>query len=149
MPREKTMPATRIGRSDATRRSGWAEKGYDNPIHPERFQATYERRLARSVGLTQFGVNLVDLGPGSYSSLRHWHETEDEFVYVVAGTLVLIDDTGEHVLEAGSFVGFPAGERNAHHLVNRSSDTASYLVVGTRNPGQDVVHYPDDGIGPV
>jgi uncharacterized cupin superfamily protein len=99
--------------------------------------------------MTQFGVNLVELGPGSYSSLRHWHEREDEFVYVVSGELVLIDNSGEHRLATGTFAGFPAGEANAHHLVNRSDQPASYLVVGSRAQGKDTVHYPDDDLGPI
>ena len=124
-------------------------KSFKNPIKPELFAGNHEARLGSSVGLTQFGVNPVRLDPGSISSLRHWHEGEDEFVYVLDGRLTLVDENGEHALEAGSFVGFPAGVANAHQLVNRSDRTATFLAVGSRRPGQDTVHYPDDGLGPI
>jgi uncharacterized cupin superfamily protein len=106
-----------------------------------------ERRLARLLGITQFGVNHVLLEPGAYSALRHWHEQEDEFVYVLSGELVLIDESGEHRLAEGMFAAFPAGEANAHHLANRSSASASFLSIGTRHRGEEVIHYPDDVLG--
>ena len=89
------------------------------------------------------------LEPGSISALRHWHEAEDEFVYVLSGILTLIDDNGEHTMEQGSFAGFPVGCTNAHHLVNRSNASAIFIVVGSRKPGEEKIHYPDDAIGPI
>ena len=121
----------------------------DNPIKPELFRGFHEGRLGELVGVAQFGVNHVTLEPGSISALRHWHEAEDEFVYVLSGRLTLVDDNGEHELTEGSFAGFPAGCPNAHHLQNRSEGPASFIVVGSRNPGADTVHYPDDDLGPV
>ena len=117
-------------------------------IKPELFEGHREAWLAKAVGLNQFGVNHVTLEPGACSSLRHWHEGEDEFVLVLTGAVVLIDENGEHLLEAGDYAGFPAGAPNAHHLVNTSAVPASLLVVGTRKRGEDRIHYPDDGIGP-
>jgi uncharacterized cupin superfamily protein len=99
-------------------------------------------RLGDAGGLTQFGVNLVTLQPGALSSLRHWHEREDEFVLVTAGQLTLIEDDGEHVLGPGDAAAFPAGAANGHHLVNRSDAPAMFLVVGTRAPSE-VAHYSD------
>jgi uncharacterized cupin superfamily protein len=96
------------------------------------------------LGVTQFGVNHLTLAPGSYSALRHWHEQEDEFVFVLEGELVLIDDNGEHPLVAGTYAAFPAGEPNAHHLCNRSSEPARLLSIGTRHRGAEIIHYPDD-----
>ncbi len=87
--------------------------------------------------------------PGSISALRHWHEAEDKFVYVLSGELTLVDDNGEHALTEGSFAGFPAGSPNAHHLQNRSEWPASFTVAGSRRPGASTVHYPDDDLGPV
>jgi uncharacterized cupin superfamily protein len=113
-------------------------------VRPEWFAGNHEAKLGQAVGVTQFGVNHVILEPGAASALRHWHEGEDEFVYVLSGQLTLIDETGEHALAAGSFVGFPAGEPNGHHLVNRSKAPATFLSVGTRKPGLETVHYPDD-----
>jgi len=122
---------------------------YVDPIEPERFAGRHLAALGKPVGMTQLGVNHVTLDPGAMSSLRHWHEAEDELVYVLSGELVLVDEHGEHPLRADSFVGFPAGEANAHHLQNRSGAPASFLAVGSRRPGADVVHYPDHDLGPI
>jgi uncharacterized cupin superfamily protein len=100
------------------------------------------RQLGVAAGLTQFGVNLTTLPPGAWSSQRHWHEHEDEFIYVLEGEVVLIEDDGEHVLRVGSSAGFKAGVHNGHHLVNRSDRNAVLLTVGTRND-QDFGEYPD------
>jgi uncharacterized cupin superfamily protein len=91
------------------------------------------RRLGEAVGLTQFGVNLVSLPPGAWSSQRHWHALEDELVYVVSGELTLVTDAGAEPLRAGECAGFKAGVRDGHCLQNRSSNEAVFLVVGTRN----------------
>lgn len=120
-----------------------------NPIKPELFAGRREAQLGKVVGLTQFGVNHITLEPGSIASLRHWHENEDEFVYVLSGVLTLLDDNGQHTLKEGSFAGFPAGVANAHHLKNLSDAVASFLVVGTRKVGRETVHYPDDPLGAV
>lgn len=94
-------------------------------------------------GLTQFGVNLVTLGPGALSSLRHWHEEQDEFLIVTQGVCTLIDDNGETDLLPGDCAAFPAGDPNGHHLVNKSDKPAAFLVVGTRTP-TEVGHYSDE-----
>lgn len=101
-----------------------------------------KQRLGDAVGLTDFGVNLVRLPPGSASAQRHWHSHEDEFVYVLTGELTLVTDAGEQRLAAGDAAGFPAGEANGHHFVNRGSEAASYLEVGSRK-AEDAVTYPD------
>jgi uncharacterized cupin superfamily protein len=90
-------------------------------------------RLGDAGGLTQFGVNLLTLEPGVWSSQRHWHALEDEFVQVLEGEVVLIDDSGEQIMRAGDCAAFKAGDRNGHHLQNRSSVPAKLLVVGSRN----------------
>jgi uncharacterized cupin superfamily protein len=100
------------------------------------------RRLGDAAGLTQFGVNLLTLAPGVWSSQRHWHAAEDEFVYVIAGEVVLIDDDGEHLLRSGDCAGFQAGDRNGHHFINRSKGDAVLLVVGSRDEA-DYGEYPD------
>jgi uncharacterized cupin superfamily protein len=91
------------------------------------------QRLGEAANLTQFGVNLLQLRPGSWSSQRHWHTHEDEFVYVLDGEVVLVMDAGEEVLQAGDCVGFKAGIRDGHCLQNRSSRDAQLLIVGSRN----------------
>ena len=103
-----------------------------------------EISLGDTVGLEQFGVRLERLPPGSRSSHRHWHETEDEFVYVLSGELVLVEDT-ESTLRAGDAAGWRAGLPVAHCLENRSSDEATILIVGTRSKA-GVVHYPDHDV---
>lgn len=100
-------------------------------------------RLGDAAGLSQFGVNLLRLSPGVWSSQRHWHSAEDEFVYVLAGEVVLVSDAGEEVLRTGDCAGFKAGEPDGHHLQNRTDVEAVVLEVGTRNPDQDGAEYPD------
>lgn len=95
-------------------------------------------------GLVQFGAHPERLPPGSRSSHRHWHETEDEFVYVVSGELVLVEDE-ESVLRAGDAAAWAAGAPVGHCLENRSAAEAVYLTVGARAPA-GVVHYPDHGV---
>lgn len=90
-------------------------------------------RLSDAAGLTQFGVNLLTLKPGVWSSQRHWHEKEDEFVYVIEGEVVLVTDAGEEVLRVGECAGFKAGVRDGHKLENRSNADARLLVVGSRD----------------
>lgn len=92
------------------------------------------RRLGDAGGLRDFGVNLMTLPPGGWSSQRHWHTEEDEFVYVLEGELTLVEDDAETVLHPGDCAAFPKGTGNGHHLQNRSSATATYLEVGSRSP---------------
>ena len=100
------------------------------------------RRLGDAFGLNQFGVNLLELPPGAWSSQRHWHERQDEFVYVVEGEVTLVTNEGDTVLTAGMVAGFRAGEANGHHLTNRSNAVARVLEVGTRTT-EETAHYPD------
>src|SRR3954468_24716171 len=117
--------------------------------YPEAFRSRVadrvKRRLGDACGLTKFGVNLVTLQPGAESALRHWHTLEDEFVYVLSGEVVLITDAGEQTLGAGMCAGYPAGSRDAHHMINRSNAPAQYLEVGNRIDG-DNAFYPDDDL---
>jgi len=92
------------------------------------------QRLGNAGGLSDFGVNLTHLPPGGWSSQRHWHSHEDEFVYVLEGELVLREDDGETVLRAGDCAAFPKNTGNGHHMINRSAMTAVYLEVGSRSP---------------
>jgi len=107
--------------------------GYPAPFNAP-CAARTRRRLGDAGGLKDFGVNLMTLPPGGWSSQRHWHSHEDEFVYVLEGTLTLVEDQGETPLTAGEFACFPKGTGNGHHLINRSGATAVYLEVGSRHP---------------
>jgi len=100
------------------------------------------RALGDAVGLTQFGVNLSRLPPGSASSQRHWHENEDELIYVLEGELVLVEDGGETVLRPGDAAGWKAGATNGHQLINKSQRDALFLEIGTR-AAHERAHYPD------
>ena len=115
-------------------------------IYPPEFAPVVNGRSKRALGdqfgLTQYGVNFTVLAPGASSALRHWHAEEDEFVYVIEGDLVLIDDQGAHALTAGMCAGFKAGVANGHKLENRSGNNASYLEIGTRSP-EETANYPD------
>ncbi len=104
-----------------------------------------KKALGDFFGLSQFGVNQTVLVPDSASALRHWHAEEDEFVYIISGELTLVTDEGETILSAGECAGFPAGRPNGHVLVNRSSEPASYLEIGTRSQ-KDEVTFPDDDL---
>jgi uncharacterized cupin superfamily protein len=110
----------------------------------ERFGAFELLRYSQLGGLTQFGAYVETLQPGSLSADRHWHEQEDEFLYVLSGEATVIEDDGAHVLGPGDAACWPAGTPNGHHVANRSEAPCTYLIVGTRAP-RDVVHYPDDG----
>jgi uncharacterized cupin superfamily protein len=101
--------------------------------------------LGTHFGLTHFGVNLTRLPPGSISAARHSHSRQDEFVYILEGTPVLVTSVGETLLRPGMCAGFKAGSGNAHQLCNRSETTVVYLEIGDRTVG-DVVTYPDDDI---
>jgi uncharacterized cupin superfamily protein len=115
--------------------------GYPAP-HDAPCRMRHRLQLGNAAGLSQFGVNLLTLKPGVWSSQRHWHHQEDEFVYILSGEVVLITDAGEEVLKAGDCAGFPANDGNGHHLVNRSNADATLLEVGTRSNGDSGV-YPD------
>jgi len=121
-------------------------KARTGTIYPAPYAAALvgreKRVLGDLFGLTQFGVNLTTLQPGAWSSQRHWHEREDEFIYVVDGEIVLIDDAGEHVLTPGMCAGFKAGVANGHHLVNKSGKAATYLEIGARSINE-IGHYTE------
>ncbi|HMK40168.1 MAG TPA: cupin domain-containing protein [Methyloceanibacter sp.] len=116
---------------------GGYPRPYDAPI-----AGREKRALGDPLGLEQFGVNLTTLRPGAWSSQRHWHENEDEFVYVVEGEITLVTDSGETVLRPGMAAGFPAGNPDGHHLINRTDKPALYLEVGTR-AASEVAEYSD------
>lgn len=136
MPDKPAIAATSI---DAIHHSSYPE-----PFR-SRMGEREKRRLGEPFGLNQYGVNLVILGPGGQSALRHWHTHEDELIYILSGELVLVTDAGEQVVGPGMVVGFPGGSQNAHHFLNRSPAPAQYLEIGSRIE-EDMAYYPDDDL---
>ncbi len=114
--------------------------------YPAPFAALASGRIKQALGaaggLTDFGVNLTRLPPGAWSSQRHWHSREDEFVYVLSGELTLITEAGEQTLCAGDCAAFAGNVPDGHHLINRGREMAVYLEVGSRHD-DDTCHYPD------
>jgi uncharacterized cupin superfamily protein len=132
------MPKIDIAAVPELKRCGYPSP-YDQPC-----RGRSRKRLGDAGGLSQFGVNLLTLEPGAWSAQRHWHDGEDEFVYMVSGELVLIADEGEQILRPGDCAAFPKNDGNGHHLVNRSNASAVCLEVGTRTQGDgDMCYYPD------
>ena len=131
------MPKIDIDSAPTGHGTGYPEE-FAGPCKPRR-----RWRLGDAVGLDQFGVNLLRLPAGAWSSQRHWHEGEDEFVWVLEGEVVLVEDDGETVLRAGDCAGWKAGDANGHCLQNRGDRDAVYLEIGSRRPEADGCDYPD------
>jgi uncharacterized cupin superfamily protein len=123
------------------------QTGYPEPF-ASRVAGRAKRALGDFFGLTNFGVNLTRLEPGAVSSVRHAHSAQDEFVYVLRGSPVLVTDGGETELCPGMCAGFPKGSRDAHQLVNPGPDVVEFLEIGDRCAGDTVV-YPDDDLAAV
>jgi len=129
------MPKLKLDAYPLTNATGYP------PEHAAEVAGRWYRRLGPGSGLTQFGVSQVTLKPGAWSSQRHWHEGEDEFVVVLAGEAYLVDDTGEHVMSPGDCASFPAGQPNGHVLQNRGLTDCVFIAVGQTSKTD--CHYPD------
>ncbi len=118
-------------------------------IYPQPYAALVEGRLKRKLGeyfgLRNFGVNLTHLSPGAISALAHHHSKQDEFIFILEGTLTLVLGKEEFVLNPGECYGFKAGTGIAHQLINRTQLSAKYLEIGDRTEG-DEVEYPNDDL---
>jgi|GEM_PF-168825 len=154
MPQSQALPgATILTMSEETKRVAAFAQSIPprdkKTIYPEQFASRVAGREKRPLGdffgLKNFGVNLTRLAPGAESALRHSHEKQDEFVYILEGTPTLVTDAGEEELGPGMCVGFRAGTGNAHHLINRSSADVVCLEVGDRTPNESA-SYPDDDL---
>jgi uncharacterized cupin superfamily protein len=115
---------------------------YPKPFNEPCELQTYAR-IGRANGLTEFGVNMTRLFPGGWSSQRHWHTHEDEFVMVLEGEVVLVTDAGEEVMRAGDCAAFKAAIPDGHHFINRSAHDAVILEVGNADSARDRCDYPD------
>lgn len=102
---------------------------YPSPFDRE-VKDRWHRRLAKATGLTDFGVSHVTLKPGAWSSHRHWHDGEDEFLVMIDGEATLVEDEGPVALRVGDCVAWPKGRANGHHLRNESGSDCTFIVVG-------------------
>jgi uncharacterized cupin superfamily protein len=125
------MPKIKLDAIPQTNATGYPSP-FDAPV-----QGRWYRRLAPASGLTDFGASHVVLKPGAWSSQRHWHDGEDEFVVIISGEAVLVEDEGEVVVRAGDCIAFPKGNPNGHHLINRSDADCVFVAIGggTRSGG--------------
>jgi len=129
------MPKIELAAIEQTNRTGYPQE-YAGAV-----AGRWVRKLGPAAGLADFGVSHVVLKPGAASSQRHWHEDEDEFVVMLSGEAVLIEDGSRTMLRGGDMASFPKGDPNGHHLVNESDEDCVFLAVG-RVPLGDA-HYPD------
>ena len=119
------MPKLDLERIEQTNRTGYPSP-YDKDV-----AGRWYRRLAPAGGLTQFGASHVTLKPGAWSSQRHWHDEEDEFLVMLSGQAVLVEDSGHTVLRAGDCAAWPKGNTNGHHLRNESDSDCTFVVIGS------------------
>ena len=138
---EKPFPVALIA-SDVPPRS--PKTNYPEPF-ASRMDGREKRPLGNAFGLKNLSVNLTRLVPGGSSALRQTHTKQDEFVYVLQGTATLVTDSGRTQLAAGMCAGFRAGDPDAHHLRNESSEDVIYLEIGDRSP-DDAAAYPGDDL---
>jgi uncharacterized cupin superfamily protein len=129
------MPKLDLDAIEATNRTGYP------PPHDAPMARRHYRRIAPAAGIVDFGISHVTLAPGGISSQRHWHEGEDEFVVMLEGEAVLVEEGSESVMRAGDCAAFAKGVPNGHHLVNRSGAPCSFVAVG--KPAATDCHYPD------
>jgi len=129
------MPKLDLDVIQQTNRTGYPPP-YDAPMTKRHY-----RRIAPAAGIEDFGISHVTMEPGGISSQRHWHEGEDEFVVMLEGEAMLVEDEGESVMRAGDCAVFLKGVANGHHLVNRSDAPCTFLAIG--KPAASDCHYPD------
>ena len=139
--REQILPIAIVAADAAPRTK---PSNYPEPF-ASRVAGREKRPLGDLFGLTNFGVNLTCLHPGAQSALRHAHRTQDEFVYILQGSPMLVTDAGETQLIPGMCAGFKAGTGDGHHLINRTNQEVIYLEMGDRSPGDEGT-YPDDDL---
>jgi uncharacterized cupin superfamily protein len=124
------MPKINLATIEQTSRTGYP------PPFNQAVAGRHYRRLAPATGLTDFGVSEVTLDPGAWSSQRHWHDGEDEFLVMVEGEAVLVEDDGRTVMRPGDLAAWPKGDTNGHHLINESDTPCRFIVFsGGKNTG--------------
>ncbi len=111
---------------------------YDHHDEPMGFDAPF----AGYFGLSRIGIHHQRLLPGRRTSFPHAEKTEEEFVYVIAGTPDVWLDGQLHRLGPGDAVGFPAGTGLAHSFLNNTETEVQLLVVGDRSRSDNRIVYP-------
>lgn len=129
----------KISISDIIARAG---SNYPAPFHEPCMDRT-GLDLSAAGGLTQFGIKMITLAPGAWSSQRHWHSHEDELVYIISGQPTFVDDNGPQELAPGDVTSHPANDGNGHHMKNDTDSDVVFMVVGGRTPETDHAYYPD------
>lgn len=115
----------------------WVEKAHE----PTRFR---RRQLGKAAGSERLGCSLYELPPGSQSWPYHYHEANEEALYVLSGTGTVRTPEGDQPLESGDYVAFLEGEDGAHTVANSGEDTLRYLMLSTMTE-PDISVYPDLG----
>ena len=106
--------------------------GYPAPLDQD-VAGRFVRRLRPALGLTDFGASEVTLQPGAWSSQRHWHDGEDEFMVMVEGEAILVEDDGRTIMRPGDLAAWPKGTGVGHHLINESDRPCRFVVFGGMN----------------
>lgn len=121
------MPKIDMEKIEQTNRTGYPATYRDD------VSQRWQKRIGPHAGFKHLGATQVVLKPGAWSSQRHWHEEEDEFLIMLSGEAVLVEDDGETILRAGDYAAWPAGVRNGHHLINRSDSDCSFICLSAGN----------------
>ncbi len=143
LPQSTITPLRRqgFGKIDLSKIETRSGTVYPAP-HDKEVKGRTSQSVGEAGGITQFGANIVTLEPNAKSSIRHWHENQDEFAYVVSGELVLFDNNGETPMRVGDCATFQANVKNAHCFINRSDSPAQFLIICS-SVDSKIAHYPD------
>lgn len=123
------------------RRAELEGQGLARFVHPHNQEAIrHSACLTDGLGFTDMGVHLVHVKPGDFSTEHHFHEEDEEFLYILAGRGVASIGDERFEVGAGDFMAFPK-HSPPHHMHNPGDVDLVYLMGGTR-PAIDVVNYP-------
>ncbi|SNS46585.1 Uncharacterized conserved protein, cupin superfamily [Sphingomonas laterariae] len=129
------MPKIDLDATPATNATGYP------PPYDAAVAKRWYRRLGPDAGIEDFGISHVVLEPGGWSSQRHWHEGEDEFVVILSGEAMLVEEDARTPMRAGDCAAFPKGQANGHHLVNEGAAPCVFVAIGRK--AASACHYPD------
>jgi uncharacterized cupin superfamily protein len=110
--------------------------------HGVRFQGRYRVLSSTGKDRRKIGVLYEELPPGKQSCPFHYHMLEEEHIVALEGEATLRLGEERYTIRAGDYVGFPAGQRAGHCLINESDAPFRFIVIGDRQPNEVCV-YPD------